>query len=107
MLSSRCVLILLLLVFEWSSIWAYLRLCTLSSARLARFIWRNDGSTRQFVFIIVGENVVLLRINDSFNNFPCVITLCLKDLANYIHNLWANRRTSHENTLYNGSCDLL
>jgi len=42
------------------------------------FLWHNRG-TVEFVVVIIGEYVVLLRVNDCFDNISCVITLCLQD----------------------------
>ena len=42
------------------------------------FLWHNRG-TVEFVVVIIGEYVVLLRVNDCFDNISCVITLRLQD----------------------------
>jgi len=74
--------------------------------RLLIFLWHYRRAV-EFVIVIIREYVVLLSVNDSFDNFSGVVTFCLQDWTNYIHNLWSNWWTSHENTLNNGSCNLL
>ena len=67
--------------------------------RSFNFLLRHDRSAIIFVICVVDEQVVLLRVDDSFDKFTGVVTLSLKNLDDYVHDLWANTRASHENTL--------
>ena len=69
-------------------------------------LW-NDRCAVELVVFIIGENVVLFGINHGLHNVSAVITLCLENLANDVHDLWSNRRASHEDPLHNSSSDLL
>jgi hypothetical protein len=67
--------------------------------RSFNILLRDDRSTIIFVICVVDEQVVLLRVNDSFDKFTGVVTLSLKNLDDNVHDLWTNTRASHENTL--------
>ena len=75
----------LLLLWKWASLVVVLYCLGL----ILILLWDNRGALK-FVSFIIRENVILLCINDGFNNLSCVVTLLLKDLANDVHYLWAN-----------------
>jgi hypothetical protein len=60
---------------------------------------RDDRSAVFFVVSVVDEHVVLLRVDDSFDQFTGVVTLSLEDLADNVHDLGAEAGASHEDTL--------
>lgn len=90
LLSSRLLLLLWLL---WN------RLAILVVLRWHVVLLGHNRGAVLFVISIVDEHVVLLRVDHSFDQFACVITLTLKDCANNIHNLGTQGRASHEDAL--------
>ena len=67
----------LFIILYWGLLW------------LLIFLWHYRRAV-EFVVVIIREYVVLLSVNDSFDNFSGMITFRLQDRTNYIHDLWSN-----------------
>ena len=49
----------------------------------------------------------MFSIDNGLNKFSCVVTLLLEKTADDIHDLWAKRWASHEDSLNDCASDLL
>jgi hypothetical protein len=61
----------------------------------------HDRRAVLLVITVVNEHVVLLGVDDSFDELASVIALTLQDLADDVHDLGAQRGAAHENPLNN------
>lgn len=59
----------------------------------------HDGGAILFVLKVVGEEVVLLSIDNSFDNFTSVVAFFSNDVADDFHHDWAHSWESHEDTV--------
>lgn len=74
-------------------------ICSFSHDRL--FFLSNDLRSVLQVIHIIGKEIVLLRVNNSLNDFPCLITLGLKHTCNNFHDVRDDRGEPHEDLLNN------
>ena len=52
------------------------------------------------VVLIIGEMVVLLGVNDGFNELSGVVSLPLENVENDVHDLWTEAGESEEDLLH-------
>lgn len=82
------------------------RVLTRLSRLLALVLLRHNRGSVIFVVAIVGEQVVLLSVDNSLNDLTSVVTLSLEHLANDVHNLRAQGWEAHEDSVNNVSAEL-
>jgi hypothetical protein len=68
---------------------------------------RNEATTVFLVVLIVCEDVILLGINDSFNDLTGMITFINQYRGDNVHNNGTHSRETHKDTLDNAASDLL
>lgn len=70
------------------------------------FSW-NNISPVILIVLIISEEIILLRINDSLYNFSCMISLLAQALNNDIHDLGDHSREPLKDLIDNAVCNLL
>jgi len=65
-----------------------------------------DGATVFLIILIVGEDVVLLGINDCFDKFTSMVALLSQHCGDDVHNNRTHSGESHKDTLNDAACEL-
>lgn len=88
------LLLLLWLLSVWV-VWVELLLLLFG---LIICVW-HDGRAILFVLKVVGEEVVLLSVDNSLDNLTCVVAFFSNDVTDDFHHDWAHGWESHEDTV--------
>lgn len=67
----------------------------------------DDGRALLSERLVVGEMVVLLRVNEGFGDLERVVTLLAQRLDDDVHDLVLHARESHEHALNDAACNAL
>ena len=70
-------------------------------------VLRHNRGAVLFVVSVVDEHVVLFGIDDRLDELTGMVAFALKDLADNVHDLWAQGWASHEDSLDDGGGESL